>query len=307
MHRALTTAASSPKALNRQHFQHARYPARVGQSGFTLLELMVGIAIGLMAVAVAMGALMASRSVSGTVSDVSQLQQQSAYAFRIIGTQLRHAGSLRLNLAPLKSSGDAIDAYEGVAFETTVDGFNPTTDTLSGIDNPTGVQYALTTGFRNYSEKLYNKSSEESMLRNCLGQENSSTLIQSRFRLNEKTNELECAGSGEAQALVQNVANFRVRYLRQTEPAPYGDPLIQYVKAADVSNWKEITAVEICIVMYGSEIIGTPASSSSYFDCAGDDGTSKSIDITTLSAPRTNRIHMVFRNTYQIRSQGLLG
>jgi type IV pilus assembly protein PilW len=70
------------------------------QRGVTLIELLVGIAIGLLVVAVAMGALMVSRGVSGTVSDASSIQQQAAFAMRTIGLQLRQAGSLRLNLDP---------------------------------------------------------------------------------------------------------------------------------------------------------------------------------------------------------------
>ena len=68
------------------------------QRGVSLLELLVGIAIGLLVVAVAMGALMASRGLSGTVSDASTLQQQASYAFRIMGQQIRQAGGLYLNL-----------------------------------------------------------------------------------------------------------------------------------------------------------------------------------------------------------------
>ena len=53
---------------------------------------MVGIAIGLLVVAVAMGALMVSRGISGTVSDASAIQQQGAYAMRTLGMQLRQGG-----------------------------------------------------------------------------------------------------------------------------------------------------------------------------------------------------------------------
>ena len=48
------------------------------QQGLTLVELMVGIAIGLLVIAVAMGSLMVSRGISGTVSDASAIQQQAA-------------------------------------------------------------------------------------------------------------------------------------------------------------------------------------------------------------------------------------
>ncbi|MBS0291029.1 MAG: prepilin-type N-terminal cleavage/methylation domain-containing protein, partial [Proteobacteria bacterium] len=75
-----------------------------GQRGVSLIELMVGVAIGLLVVAVAMGALMVSRGISGTVSDASSIQQQAAYAMRVVGLQMRQAGSLYLNP---NASGDA--------------------------------------------------------------------------------------------------------------------------------------------------------------------------------------------------------
>lgn len=78
----------------------------VSQKGVTLVELMVGIAIGLLVISVAVGALMVSRNISGTVSDATGIQQQAAYAMRVIGQQVRQAGSLRLNLDPLNSGDD---------------------------------------------------------------------------------------------------------------------------------------------------------------------------------------------------------
>src|SRR5574344_762034 len=68
------------------------------QIGLTLMELMIGLAIGLLVVAVATAALMGTRSVTGTVSDISGIQQQAAYVMRTFGTQLRQAGSLYLDL-----------------------------------------------------------------------------------------------------------------------------------------------------------------------------------------------------------------
>ena len=108
---AFLTRLSSQKRLKKSSI-HQR-----NQRGVTLIELMVGITIGLLTVAIAMGALMVSRGVSGTVSDASIIQQQAAYAMRVIGLQLRQAGSLRLNLDPgtaAAESGYLIPA----AFET---------------------------------------------------------------------------------------------------------------------------------------------------------------------------------------------
>lgn len=280
------------------------------QRGVTLIELLVGITIGLLTVAVAMGALMVSRGVSGTVSDASEIQQQASYAFRVIGLQLRQAGSLKLKLAAAKDPSDTTPPLVGdpVAFETdytdTSDGskFVLATDTLSGKDAPSSSEYALTVGYRNYTEPVYTSASEQSFQRNCLGGNGSGALVQSRFVLNTDTNELRCDGNGQVQPIVRNVANFQVRYLIQTA-AGSGNPNMRYASATTVgTNWAQVFGVEVCLVLYGNEPIDLPAGST-YIDC---DGTT-AVNMTTLGAPRTRRMHMVFRNVYQLRSQGLAG
>jgi len=286
------------------------------QHGVTLLELLVGITIGLLTIAVAMGALMVSRGVTGTVSDASDLQQQASYVFRMMGQQLRQSGSIKLKLSATKLEGDITPALVGepVAFETDfTDGtnvFTLTTDTLSGLDSPTASEYKLTAGYRNYAEPVYTSASEQSMLRNCLGGSGTPTLIQSQFVLNVATNELRCNGPGtggnDIQPIVRNVANFQVRYLMQSA-AGTGSPNLRYVDAATVGapgtpGWAQVFAVEVCLVLYGNEKINLPAGSS-YTDCDG----ATAVDLTTLAEPRNRRIHMVFRNVYQLRSQGLTG
>lgn len=271
------------------------------QRGVTLIELLVGIVIGLLTVAVAMGALMVSRGVTGTVSDSSMLQQQAAYAFRVIGQQIRQAGSLRLNLASQKSEGADIDMSDPVAFETKATDFDPAVNTISGMDSPDTNEYKLTLGYRNYKEPVYTSTNAASMLRDCLGQSPNDNLIQSRFSLNSTNNELRCVGaSGNPQPIIQNVANFQVRYLLQTS-ASSGSPQISYVDAATVASaWPQVVGVEICLVLYGNEAIDMP-DNTTYLDC---DNTT-SVTMNTLTAPRTRRAHMVFRNIYQLRSQGL--
>ena len=122
-----------------------------------------------------------------------------------------------------------------------------------------------------------------------------------------KNGELRCAGSDNApQPVLQNVADFQVRYLVQNDSAT-GIPTIQTVNAATVgTNWTSVFGVEVCLVLYGNETINIPAGST-YKGCDGAD-----IDMTTLPADtatikRKNRMHIAFRNAYQLRSQGLTG
>ncbi|QNP60902.1 PilW family protein [Paenacidovorax monticola] len=281
------------------------------QRGVTLIELLIGISIGLLTIAVAMGALMVSRGVSGTVSDASQLQQQAAYVFRTIAQQVRQTGSLRLNLAATKPgiADAAIQIADLVAFETAEGDFNPAR-VVSGTSN------SLTVGYRSYIDTLHAFAADPdtpgkgSLLSDCMGQKKtaSDTLAQSTFTLNSTTSELRCTSfqNTQPQPIAQNIANFQVRYLMQTA-AGSGSPQIQYVSAATVGNstnpnWAQIVGVEACLVLYGSEAIDLPAGTT-YTDCDG----ATQVDINTLPAPRTRRMHMVFRNVYQLRSQGLVG
>lgn len=263
-----------------------------------MIELMVGITIGLLTIAVAMGALMVSRGVSGTVSDASQLQQQAAYAFRVMGQQLRQAGSIRLNLAANKSPGDTIDPADVVAFSPDYS-INP----LIGKDSPASNEYKLSISYQNYVEPSFTSASEVSLFRDCLGAQPSTSVIQSQFTL--KDGELHCAGSNNtAQAIVRNVADFQVRYLIQTN-ALTGLPNMQSASAATAAtDWTRVFGVEVCLVLYGDETIDIPAGST-YIGC---DGSSINMSSTgTLAANRKNRMHMTFRNVYQLRSQGRTG
>ena len=281
----LTPVPPRTRAPKRNHLQH---PSR--QRGVTLIELMVGIAIGLLVVAVAMGAVMVSRGVSGTVSDASQIQQQAAYAFRVIGQQLRQAGSIRLDLASNKDDSQPIDPADVVAFETT---FNTTTQTVSGLDSPGAGQFKLSVGYQNYTEPSFISALPVSLFRDCLGAQPSATIIRSQFVLT--ANELRCAGNDNvSQAVIRNVNAFTVSYLIQTD-ALTGMPQIRSVNAATAAaDWSRVFGVEVCLDLMSEERVDLPAGST-YVNCDGNP--------TAFGG----RLHMVFRNVYQLRSQGLAG
>ena len=71
-------------------------PRRVRERGLSLLELLAGLVVGMLVVMSALGTLLLSRAAAGTVADLSQLQQQGAYALHVIGLQLRQAGAVEI-------------------------------------------------------------------------------------------------------------------------------------------------------------------------------------------------------------------
>ncbi|HRM63546.1 MAG TPA: PilW family protein [Acidovorax temperans] len=279
----------------------------------TLIELMVGLAIGLLVVAVAMGALMVSRGISGTVSDASGIQQQGAYILRVVSQQLRQTGSLYLNPDPV--GGASTDVLSPVAFEIKADAVG-SGNSFVQEESISGADTTVTAAFRRYQDNVFLAENATSttigtdfLTRNCVGAPgNSSTdqRVESIFTFDSTKNELQCGGNGTAaQPIAQNVAQFQVTYMVQTTDAA-GNTTMQYVKGSDMPaaatdpKWRRVQGVQVCLVLYGSEPVDMPAGSS-YTDCAGT-----SVNMTTLTGERKNRMHLLFRNTYQLRSQGLL-
>lgn len=262
------------------------------QTGLTLIELMVALALGLLVVGVATTAMLGTRNVTSSVSDVSGIQQQAAYVMRVFGTQLRQAGSLYLDLGfdnPATGTGD-IEANTA---------FQLRGSTASSISENSGT---VTIRFTGYEEPTF--INQGPISRNCLGVPGTITAgetvtIESIFTLNG--NNLRCQGNGaNVQPIAQNVANFQVRYLLQSNDA--ANPTMLYTNAAGVgnNNWSRVQGVEVCLVLFGNDAIDLPAGTS-YTDC---DGTA--VNMTTLAGARRNRMHYVFRNVFQLRSQGLI-
>lgn len=266
------------------------------QRGISLIELLIGIALGLLTIAVAISALVISRSLSGAVSDTTIIQQQAAHAFRVMGRQIRQAGPIQLDMGA--------DSEAPVAFSFPSGNFNA----VRGEDATDSTGHKVTVAYSHNAEPLYPSGNPGTLLTDCLGSSPDGTLVQSAFELRVSKSEpskreLVCKGKADStQPVVENVAEFEVRYLLQTSEATAGDPHIAYVTASSVGNkWADVTAVEICLVLYGHEHVDMP-DGASYTGCGGS-----SVDITTLPAPRTKRTHLRFRNVFQLRSQGVTG
>lgn len=302
------TIAFGDCCTSAKHLNRPESVAKVRQRGVSLIELMVGMFVGLMVVAVAGGTLLISRGISGTVSDTSTLQQQAGLAFRILGAQLRQAGSLYLNTNPDNARLDDENLYlMPVAFEIKATQGSNTYDYRN--DSITGDNTTLTVRARRYMSKVFSTDTSlpkdadgdrvQSLARNCLGGPadqvgggiNQELLLQSAFSLDTASKELKCSGnSAAAQPLVGNVADFQMRYLQMVD-GKTSTPKVQIRQAADVSDWKQVTGVEVCLELFGNEKID-PAGAQ-YTDCSG------------VKKAMPDRLHMVFRNIYQLRSQGL--
>jgi type IV pilus assembly protein PilW len=316
-----------PSAIRPNHIG-IQFRGRHAQRGVTLIEMMVGITLGLVVVAVATAALMVSRGISGTVSDASNIQQQAAYALRVIGSQLRQTGSLYLTTRPTDAAGGT-DPAAKVGFQIKVEdasdtfGFDldqPRT-LLFGKDGADGAGDTLIIGFRRHQDPVFvdpsgGGATSVTLARNCWAGPSDTDatasgyqLVQSVFDLDATAAQLRCAGNGvdlldfaplasvSARPVVDNVADFQVRYLVQDMTVP-DTPKVRYLDAGSVANWATVQGVEVCLVLYGDERIDLPTGSK-YTDCNDTE-----VELTTLAGARQNRMHLVFRNVFQLRSMG---
>lgn len=250
---------------------------RIRQQGLSLVESLIGLTIGLMVIAAALATLLLSRGASVSISELSQLQQQGSYALRMIGVQLRQAGSL--DLAPT--------AAGRFAFNGSFVGFGGGPTVVSGTDGA---------GSASDQVSVSNQPSTElaSHRRDCLGTEvHAGDRIDSTFFV--RNEQLYCRGlAPQAQAIIGNVADFQVAYRVRTAS---GTQAMTATEVAQAQAWSSVSAIEICLDLQGNEG-GSPVAGT-YLTCRRDSNGA------LASAQRAGRIHLIYRNVFDLRTQGL--
>lgn len=170
------------------------------QRGLSLIELLIGITIGLLVVIAALGSLAFTQVTSTTVGDSARLQQKANSAFRTMGFQLRQAGSI-----------EVVSTGVAVRFST-----QPT-----GGWNGTGVAITGLNGSGSAPDTLRASYEDGSNSRDCLGNPPTTTAgirVDNEFYVD--TGRLMCKGAdGTIHAIVDGVEDFQVTYGVQTTTA----------------------------------------------------------------------------------------
>jgi len=209
------------------------------ESGFNLIELMIGIAIGSLILLAALTALVSTSSTGRTVNDASQIQQQGSIALRIIGLQIRQAAARNLvNLA-----GGPVFLSENFA------GFADGGNAIQGVNG--GTTDTLNISYEGTSDST-----------DCLGNTSALALgrVDSAIAVNGTT--LECTGSAAAgaQVIVDGVEDFQVRYGVKAGTS------MQYVNTT--ANWGSVSAVEVCLQLRSATV--TAPAIGTYTNCQGN-------------------------------------
>lgn len=205
---------------------HHRRPASA-QAGVSIIELLVGLVIGLLVSVAAIGSMSSTRATSITVSDSTRLHQDAATAFRTIGHHLRQAGAQQL-----------IDAGGGnVEFNSVFEGYGSvgSPQALRGTDGPDNAADVL---------EISHDIETSINAADCLGQIGSPAAgITNRFEL--VNGSLRCLGSANAVPgpLIEGVEDFQVRYGVRTNDN------LQYQNTP--ADWNTVEAVMVCLRLVG--------------------------------------------------------
>ncbi|CAN7443448.1 PilW family protein [Variovorax paradoxus] len=251
--------------MNNKAFSH-----RLRQAGFTLVEILVALIIGMLVVLAAMASMLGTRSTAATGDDVNVLHQSSALAFRLLGQQIRQAGYF-----PIDATGPLY--YFDVNAGTKLDS-EPAFFAIKGQEAAAGsVNDTLKVGF----------APNPDFFHDCLGQVAKDKdsggaaykpaspadpanvrLITSEFYV--VNGALRCKGSGHTtpQPIIDGVERFDVMY-------GIGDAgterVVRYVTATNVASFDQVRTVRVCL-----QLAGTSRSNpgGSYVDCDGSSRTS---------------------------------
>lgn len=209
----------------------------------TLIELMVGLTIGLVVVVAAVGSLASAGVSSRMVEGSTRLQQDASTAFRIIGSAVRQAGARRL-VINATGSGQVVFNPDYLGFSTASGAVLPRPVAVRGTDGAAGRTDTL-----ELHRDTLATGKEDS--RDCLGEVTAlPNAVISVFTV--EAGDLKCDGSGPSGkfGFVSGVEDFQVWYGLNEEHG------LRYVEASalgPVSSpaWSRVSTLRVCLRLVG--------------------------------------------------------
>jgi type IV pilus assembly protein PilW len=266
------------------------------QRGFSLVELMVGLTIGLLIVLAAIGSLVFTQATSSVVDDGARLQQKADAIFRNIGYHVTQAGAVDLAQAPAAASSAPETAK--VVFSANYTGFNTSPagsiynlygENGATINDPDtlGVSYEKTFDPANPTDNT------KTVSRDCLGNKptGANGNVDNKFYLDTTTKDLMCLGAATntaAQSIADGVEDFQVRYgVRTGLP---GAEIYQYFDAAPALDWTNIQSVQVCLQVIGDNKGNPKPTALTLKGCNGQ------------TLPTDSYLRRVFKRTFSARN-----
>jgi type IV pilus assembly protein PilW len=276
----------------------------VHNRGLSLIELLVGIAIGLLVVLAALGTIVLNRTTGNTISDGAALTGQANNALRQIASAMRQAGALEPTLDDRSPAPVATEMHNALFVLAQTNDAQPTT--IRCREGPGTCSINPETLIVSYlNRNPPGATTSSAVTRDCQGAGviTPSEQINNFFTL--AGGELQCrstTGRGldaaattgvndlsANQPILNNVEVFLVRYL-----VDQGNNTLLWQRANAIQTagtWNQVVAAEICLRVRGEVNHGT-LMTGTYIDC---DGTTQN---------HSQFLRLVVRQTVQLRNRG---
>jgi len=250
---------------------------RPPQQGFSLVELMIAMGIGLTVLGAVMAAYIASTSTTRTSRAVALMTEDATVAINLLRLHIAEGGYSR-PVAPA-ATGTGLARAAGTAPADWLigcdKGFADLTQPIASLTCSTAAAgtNAVAVAYEASKENtMTTVKSGKTVPTDCLGAGLTETTsgaykyYQSYSRFYVSGSQLYCLGVGNAtaQPLVENIAEMQVRYGVGGAVSPDTTRVITYTDAAGVAAlgpWSRVLAVRVCLVVRSADALPEIASS----------------------------------------------
>lgn len=244
------------------------------ERGASLVELLVGIVVGLLVVLAALGTVVYTNTTAAAVTDTVRLNLQAQSVFETLARHLR------------QSASHTVVASIGPGVVTFQSGLAPGASAVSEIN---AGQFVVRHG--TLLPSVVPAFAPSAVVSSCLGGLPGAGAFLSVNTFSTAGGALRCSeGGGGAQAIAENVEAFVTRYGVRN----LANNNLQYVSRGAVVSWQDVEAVEVCLQLRGDRT-NTP-NLATYNNCQG---------VATPTAD--GRLHRVFRRIFTVRPEFRVG
>ena len=225
--------------------------SKTGEAGFSLVELMISLGLGMLLMTAVIQTYLSSLEVEKTVLGNSEVQENARFALQFIETNIQQAGFVA---DPNKTKQAFYAAQDKSVFnnDITLLGFDGKFDSESNKPDSLAETDQL---FFRFVSGVKTKGESASWY-DCQGSElGDNEDVQMIFFINAETQSLSCRvlspseGESHTESLINNVKDFQLLYGIDTS----NDGVVnQYVDASRVTTWNSVRTVQVELVLNSS-------------------------------------------------------
>lgn len=246
--------------------------SRAGQPGFTLVELLVAMTLGLL-VLLAIGSIyIGSRATFRLQDDNARLQETGRYALEVMGRGIRQAGFWNMPINPV----DTATGFGGTPIAG-VNAASPASDTIT-------VQYDGLTGDRDCEGTVLAAN----------------MLVTETYRLTG--NNLVCDGvdvDTAFQPLVADIEDMQILYGLMNTPTDPLQSAVQYTAALTAADQGRVVSARVCVQARSANNVNSAPQR--FLNCNGALGTGGAA--FTTPAAGDFRLRRTFVATFNLRNR----